>query len=1813
MTRGKAGGSGGAVVERSKPTKDLKASKEKALCVELRDILKLPQYEPGQVAELPPRKKRERASVWDVELSHWRARREELAPLLEKVAKSSVSPSEKDEFVKGMSAAEDLSLERDLKPAYQKLKELEAQMQEALQDAESAPDGKKRGEKKQKKKAAVEQQRAEKELLVEATLSGLPSTIDLKKPRAILARHKVCVPEEEKVLDEFETLDDLLNDKALKGDPELKKEKLAAIGAAMKAAFARQKEMALALAAIPKPQKTADAGMGFQDDEIRAYQEVTRISAGMVDHVPQSWIAQWTPNFSDRIANLTATDDEKQANLEEAKKGFSPETIEEHRKALGDGIGSNSTRKLDRVEFFFDRLTTAATKEQLQALAKMQDEVIAVGTKILDSGGKLSDVKKALAHIPEAWWPPQFIDYLQAWRKTEREMTRLAVAQAFAKADKLDTALDTVDGVLSFVGFLGTVGGTITKVGGTASGGGEAGQPWTEATEIQKTVKGFVGQIQATLQLGRDGVGAMDKEFFARENTVLEVFKSPEKMEEVSAKLLEITSTTASTIYTTGKNIASLTGVPDTAVLMTSVLPGIALAAASIDLYLAIRSLAKHARTLGSTKKLVKDAELDLAMERDEDGGGFVRALGNEVSARKQQLKKDAVDVTVKGIGVGSATAYTVGGHVGAGVGLGLAVTGKVVSYGGKVVFANIEWSQANVAKKLIKEARAGSPSARIELMSECGLYSKMYIAILAREGHPKATEFIVDRGIEEADLEGGPLGLKIVVDEMLKDADQPDETKIEDNIVLANIAGVGGKGAISFARKVGATGKTVGEWVEGKLDKNRETPYDEKWKHKSEHVALTASAWSAAKAEAKKAGLLDAPSGVGESLKSLEAAYAKLQKAGVDAPSGGNSTLKSIKEAYDKLLKGNPDKSEELKQCTLGVLDGLDALYVTLMDYEPLTNPQGPKEKIELHRGMYEYVSEMKTMVSIEQGKFDASLIASGHKIIDWFTTDTKPDPVAWKANFADCATKSYLSQDDRGVGKALVAFKAAETNKHMNDKDTQKRREALLAAYDTGTATLVALDVLYGTTRECQGLRVYIDNIKRSVTALMRQWDNESVTVAGKDWTLPVNPTIFTATNWNLCWTKAVEAGMATADLKDGGLGEYLTKAEAATVALANEKDAKKQMKARKDLQQALASVFGAARACATAHKSSPAAFTQYATAFGGWAQKEIQKVRDAQAAVKFDVSDQKFDAESFEKIEARAKESGAVGSSGGTMKKVKEALESVGKAEEAFQKAAGKKDAKDQRKAAEKRDAALLELMTAAVDALSAEGYADNTQMREYLDGVKNQAALKQKDTTYTAVLEGTAAGFADFDPGTYTLDKAGWEKVKKAAVEAGVLPDSKTGFGAALESAEKSYKEWKDAEAGDKLKKATPAAVAVNAALKIADQMGGATANKNLKRYFDQVAYDLEIKQGETLTNLAAPFKPAAFSPWSKSDWKKVKAEAVVRGLLKKDDETGLESALAEVKKQVAAWDKLSDLDKMAQRDAVQKLVVKVREIAVTYRDSINDPGLKGYFSQMFAAANDQINELQKNRVGDKDLTLPEFKWSQRDWEAVKKLAVDAGVLKKDGTKFGAALNEAEKAFGDFREDQLKSDNKTIAAARKKAEEKVEKAKQMATDLGDGDTHPALKKYFDRAVMEADNMLADLSQDEVELNPPDFDWTNSADWEKTRKEAIKLKLLDDKASSKFGDELSDASHKYMAFGAALREANAASQENDEKTKKEKLAQAQAKKLAVQEPARAALTKARQTADALKKQTQHKQLQKYFNQCLLKADEWLNVVQM
>src|SRR5262249_50711718 len=143
--------------------------------------------------------------------------------------------------------------------------------------------------------------------------------------------------------------------------------------------------------------------------------------------------------------------------------------------------------------------------------------------------------------------------------------------------------------------------------------------------------------------------------------------------------------------------------------------------------------------------------------------------------------------------------------------------------------------------------------------------------------------------------------------------------------------------------------------------------------------------------------------------------------------------------------------------------------------------NPQGEDEKTEVHKGMVLYMAELKTHIAGERTRFDALLVSKGHKDSNWTTKNSALLPDEWIAAFKDAAAKACLTDDDRGVGKAMTEFHKADTSPELVDDnpDAQKRRKALLKAYDAGTELMAALDDLHGAARECPGLREYIDRL--------------------------------------------------------------------------------------------------------------------------------------------------------------------------------------------------------------------------------------------------------------------------------------------------------------------------------------------------------------------------------------------------------------------------------------------------------------------------------------------------------------------------------------------------------------------------------------------------------------------------------------------------------------------------------------------------------------------------------------------------------------
>ena len=135
-----------------------------------------------------------------------------------------------------------------------------------------------------------------------------------------------------------------------------------------------------------------------------------------------------------------------------------------------------------------------------------------------------------------------------------------------------------------------------------------------------------------------------------------------------------------------------------------------------------------------------------------------------------------------------------------------------------------------------------------------------MYICVLCQEGNPLAKKFVLQRGIEEEDLDGA-MSIKILRDALLQSADQKGENDIEDNWLLEN---------------PGTVGKGSGQGRQGDLRRRQcDQRFAQEPRHclrpelgaKGNYRADRGGLWKEIKAGAIKAGLYDEATGIGEAL----------------------------------------------------------------------------------------------------------------------------------------------------------------------------------------------------------------------------------------------------------------------------------------------------------------------------------------------------------------------------------------------------------------------------------------------------------------------------------------------------------------------------------------------------------------------------------------------------------------------------------------------------------------------------------------------------------------------------------------------------------------------------------------------------------------------------------------------------------------------------------------------------------------------------------------------------------------------------------
>lgn len=1357
----------------------------------------------GKVKPTPPPKPQKTEDQW---IQEYEAKLTSAKSKLDTVTKTEgVDKTKLTPLSALLREALDLRKTKKFKEAIAKLTTLEIQANKAIND---------KAVKQAQRSSNADRATFAKQAMVDMIINDLPKEIDFTGVRALMDTHRNAVKGEISAFAGFTDMQDVLELK----DEGKRRAALQAIGTAIGSAKDREKQMNAELKKLPPVPKNAT------EDQKKAFRDAFALSVGMCEHIPEEFLAIWTPNFQSRIDTLCLSDDDKKTKLEQLKtQGFSDTDKQRQVSVFKGAIEAKSTKEFERVDFYFDQLISAPEPDQLKEIYKVQDELVAKARAIKDCGGNIADCEKVLAHIPKTWWPPEFVEELQAWRKTERLLARERVQEMFEKkSELLETAVGCAEFVLGTMSLFGDVrdmaaGGVSAQTGQKTSDIGG----WLNDKEIAATLGQWGALGNTGWGTGKAWVEAAMKGDFSH------LHATPDQIADVGAKILDSMNTVTKAVSTICKT--KNFPIPKESLMATKVLPGIAIATASIDLALALKNLIQHSTRAVQTRLMSKKAEYEWALGEAEDGGAFVNALKNELTGRHVQISKDTLDVTTKSMALAGAIGEVSG--MGSAAGVAIRVAGKAIEVGGKIVFTNIEWGMANTAKKLISEAQAGNPIARMQIFENCNLYAKMYIAILAREGKPLAQKFLVQRGIEEGDLDGA-MALKVLREAMLSDVGQKDETQVADNWAEANAEGLlgsgvmkAGKAAVNKIAKI----KDVG--------KNRKTAYDETWKF-SGTITLTHAHWDKeVKPKAIAAGLFDESSGIGEALGKVEKAEAALAKA-----KPGDVAAKRIE-----------------------LLDALEEALGTVSGYYPMTNPHGEEGKVEEHKGTVLYLVDLSKAIRAKINDIDLGPVSDpntdpptrdetkGAGVSkakqDWAAV--KPanlEAADWKANFDDMAAKCNLSTKDPGIESALKAVKKAIADPNFQDTatDKQKQRDARITAQEKYNDLLSALNGFWTECGPVQKMRDHLTAMIQQTAAALKDLDGK-LFGSGVTWT-NTSKDKFEQAGWETAYKSAEEAGVVLKGKgSPGDVGKALKTAADKKTALDSTTDAKEKVKARKDYKVALTQVFIAANKYSSSQKTMVKEMADYVLFLINESRKRMLGCEDDQNNVGFNAPNTNLTAKDFRAAYDLAVKEGAIESADSMAKKVESSLKSYLDDNAKF---GSQTDLKKKREMATKIKSELGKLQQALNEMHG--NFSEHKKFGAYLAALILQANAPGRHTELDKVLNGKDPA-QDFPSTPWKWEDADWQKVKKTAIDKGLLNDAPSGFGKSLTTAKKAHTEAKaegeKAQSPKYAKKKESALSALRLVRSLADAMKGTTEQANLKKYFQDCMNEADNMIGE----------------------------------------------------------------------------------------------------------------------------------------------------------------------------------------------------------------------------------------------------------------------------------------------------------------------------------------------------------------------------
>lgn len=1348
-----------------------------------------------------------------------------------------------------------------------------AQAAESERNAEPPRRSQKKRQEKTKasrKRARVQLERQERTQRVELetglATDDIGDALDDPAIQEVLVQHWRRVGPETRAFGGDRWLDELLAHTA--DDMGRRRSRLTDISAALNGA--RERQTALHVAVTAFVTRTPDP----TPNQSQALAKVRTIGAGMLDHVPTGWRVE-LDTLDKRLPVLVAGDAEQQRLRAEAE-AVPAATLETERAAFIDAIAHGSLKGADRTAFFFDVPQRHLTQEAGERLHVAMEAALARAYAIRDAGGSVEDAEAALAHIPPQFWPPPFIRALQGWRKAERELADERVKALVAAGDP---AFGSDDGMAVFGATLDLIG--LVAVGsdlhGARTDGGKAAIPcaWRGAD-------GFVDLLVGFSEVVRNGYGVKggldalrSEEFDLAENESLAdlpeiVAKHNEEFAKKASRVAmtaldgtlavgqaglnvasnaswalggiqtsSVFNSKANLDYNASDAISSMTEtrgpVPTEAFFLSDFVPVFCMVAAAIDLQSALRKLRDVRKKWRSTKQLMVREGENVVTGRSRDGGALVRAIKNELDARTRQERMTKVDVTGKSLVVAGEVVLVASGGAAGVAGLGLKISGKSVIYANNIVFEGVNWDIARDVKGLIRAAQAGDPVARLTLMEKSGLYAKSYICILAREGNPLAREFIVDRGLTDADIARPHVSIALLREVLLKDADQRDETTV------TGAGQVGrallGEGAVAALGKIGNKGprpplepadydtalELVPPATEVRVDAAQ---HEQTWARAREH--------GLAKPEVSP---LSGP--VRQAAAACAAAWAAIEPY-VDTAAVGPGGWTQWRDhpaaqeqaAIDKHI-ARAHKRVAAMDAALAGLDPRDA-------------------RDESHAPTVRYLVRLRVAGSAEHGRLENARLGLGILDEDWTPSASGAvTATGWKENWASAVRACRVAPaPGGGVRKGLAAAEAA--NKALatgGDARTMRVARVRLAKALQDTAKGLR-DAWLESTR-FPGLRAYVNDVLEAVLVWSRLNDEAlnggawagnpaGADVQGGDG-VPVRTMTwrFERASWDSTVSQAVEDGLLPAKrggANDGGVGAAIEEATAALARHSATEDLADRVAPRVAATAALGRVVDGIESLMRDNRDTHVELKACFAFMRGEALARASTLGDERSSVPF-VPEPGFTAPAVEASLQHAEAAGAVRASSRSRSAQKEVVKQLKKLEEKRLRLQGSAAAKDRYERAREAAGILTGALPDALRRLSGcADYSENDAMSDYMDRLGEHAKATLGASDIGGALRGTDVEFPRH-PFTWQ-NKRGWQLVKAEAVAAGLMSGSgKTHFGQAISRYKTARKALKSAKKlGDRAAACERAEASLARVEEIATDLQGRTQNPGLSAYF-----------------------------------------------------------------------------------------------------------------------------------------------------------------------------------------------------------------------------------------------------------------------------------------------------------------------------------------------------------------------------------------